>query len=919
MKTTIIRAFIITLFCLAISPKISFAEAIATEYLTEIGIVYYKLGKYDDALLEFKKVLMVDPSNKAAKDYVSKIFNEKFPANEKTKVAVERNPSAQKPLQKQENIPQEFKAEQKKQLSREELINQTLKEYKDKPLDKINKKEKANPFKLKIAGEAQLSLGVDTDDFIWKRANADLNEENYRILSNDAYNRKTNTYDPQIFDRLKLNLDTQNKEGFNFHSNISVDPWSFTGKTNTFTLNGAGGDAAEIELKYWSNTGYTIGQTIHTLFNGDSFALPEIKVKDYETQSLRQTSSFSNIFNLPEAKVYSEFQPFRELWFDYAQDNSKIRFFPLALENQALTFDDPLRLSNNKTYWQQSPWLDRWQAGNLNTGATPDDYFIGIFNDDLSYFTRDSYGTRLTALRGVSFDFSPTENLSIVSTSASPKTLWQDYTSFDNISNATRAKYRALDNLTIGSSFTYRVGLNESDKIDTTNYLYALDTEVEPLEGLKLSFEAANSKSLKDIKSPGFVRKDNGYAYYFSATGTFPQKPIIDLKDAYYEIKPKKEDSFFAKYKFFFARMDEGFTPALSSYRETRDDSYWGRHLHFRNPMQFFSSGLFTSGTSWESIEPYKIGNGIDIGRDALGFRIETSMLDQKLDNLFDVRNVHKTNGKFVENVVRDELTYRITNKLTGKFLGIYHKLPKTYGNKDPFIFDDQTGDFIDNTAIQDGMNPTLKTGSLGLEYGFTPKVSMWGIWERTNDSTLAYDNFPRGDLNSGTPTSYREYDKAFRRDNTFLYSQSLFPLPPYDFYNIWKTGLKFNPTEKIAINLDYTRNEFKSAGYIDDNINHVGMDFSFVPVKNFEFYFRYTFSRWNDVNRMLGGFDKYYLSHHNFFTEFRYLPSADDQFALQYGESGISSVANAVYDPYGGLSTLDTRHIVRMYYRRKF
>jgi hypothetical protein len=123
-----------------------------------------------------------------------------------------------------------------------------------------------------------------------------------------------------------------------------------------------------------------------------------------------------------------------------------------------------------------------------------------------------------------------------------------------------------------------------------------------------------------------------------------------------------------------------------------------------------------------------------------------------------------------------------------------------------------------------------------------------------------------------------------------------------------------------MEIYLDYTRNEFKSAGQIDDNINHVGLEFSYLPTKQVGMYFRYTYSRWNDINRMLDGYDKIYLSHHNFFTEFRYLPTADDEFVMQYGESGRSPVSVINFDPFGGsLATLDTCHILRLYYRRKF
>jgi hypothetical protein len=300
--------------------------------------------------------------------------------------------------------------------------------------------------------------------------------------------------------------------------------------------------------------------------------------------------------------------------------------------------------------------------------------------------------------------------------------------------------------------------------------------------------------------------------------------------------------------------------------------------------------------------------------------RVETVLPQSRLENLFDVRNVHEANGKFIENVIRDELTFGLTDKLTAKLLGIYHKLPKTTGGVDPFIFDTATGEYLANAAIQDEMSPTLKTGSAGLEYAFTEWAAISGVWERTNDSTLGTDNFPRGVLNSSSMTTFSEYDRNYRREYPFLYSQGFYPLPPYDYFDIFKTGLRLSPMETMEIYLDYTRNEFKGAGMIDDNMNHIGLEVAYMPTKKLGLLFKYTYSRWNDVNRLLDGHDKIYMGFHNFFSELRYLPWQDDELVLQYGEGGRSPIASVTFDPFGGsLSTLETQHIFRMYYRRKF
>lgn len=874
----------------------AFAASPAAEYLIEFGVSFYRVGRYEEALHEFNKALAIDPENAAVRKYINEIFKQEI-----------QPVSSEKPALKV--------IAQNKAPSRENIINKALDKF-------VEKKLPPAKSKLSITGDSQLSLGVDSEDVIWKRANSNLNEEDSRILSDAAFNRRTNTFDPRIYDRLNLNLDTQEETGLNFHGNLTVDPWSFTGKSQKFTVNSAFADTADVQLKYWSNTGYAINEIVYTNLLGNTFALPEIKVNDGKTDAVVVNGAFwpADIFNIPSQKIEREFQPIREFWADYKQEGIKIRVFPIAYQDQALTSDDPLVLSNNHSYWEQSPWINKWVPGKINSGAVPVDFTKGRFDDSLSYFTRDSDGAFLTALRGLSLEFDALENLYLTSTFAAPKDLWQDYGNIDNIINATRLKYRLWDNLFLGSLFSYRMGLNENQTHDSVNYLGALDLGFEPTDGIKVSLETASSKALNDLANPTYKTKYRGLAYSFSLIGTYPQKKLMDLKYGYDEVKPEKSDPFFAKYRFYFARMDSGFRPALSNYRETRDDSFWSRHIHFREPFEYYYGGLHEPSLAWESIESYRIGNGIDIGRDAFGFRLETSMPDKGMDNLFDIRNVHKTNGKFVENVTRDEFTYKVTDKLTSKLLGIYQKMPKTKAGQDPFIFDNDTDLPLINTAIEDGKDPSLNTGSLGLEYAFTDWLALSGVWECTNDSTLAYGNFPRGNLNTSSLTTYTENGYIFRRDNPSLYSQGLFPLPPYKFYNIWKSGLRIEPMENLEIYLDYARNEFKSAGYVDDNINHIGLEVTYTPTKRFGLYFKYTYSRWNDINRMIAGYNKVYLGHHNFFTEFRYMPHPDDELVLQYGESGRAPIGTISYDPFGGsFATLDTAHIIRMYYRRKF
>jgi len=901
-----IRLILITfLLFTPLIPEPAFCAMQTVEYLCETGINFYRVGRYDDALMEFKKALMMDSSNQTAKTYINNIFKQEMPLTTVKEEPILQAEIAKEPIEKR---------------VREEIIDKTL-EGLSKKEGVIEEPAQNEIAGVKITGHTQLSVGVTAQDTLWKQADGDLNEENWRTLSEDGYNRRANTFDPRIYDRLRVNLDSKNAEGVGFHSNITIDPWSFTGKSDKITITGVSAltDTADVELYYWGNSSYTVSHAVFTKLRGDSFSLGESKVVDDKVSSKRITSLNGNIFTIPETEIEYGFQPLRELWFDYKQEGLDFRFFPIAYQDQAFTSDDPLRLSNNRSWWEESPWLDRWLPGNFNSPLN--DFNKGKFDDAISYRSRDSDGAFLTALRGFSFSFTPQESTYFGTTLASPKMLWQDYDSFDNFSSASRIKHSFTDNFIMGTTYTFRLGFNENqgNKKDLTNHVIGADLGYQIIDGLKASGEVAQSFSKKDLTSPNFASKSSGNAYYLSLMGRFPQENIIDAK-TYDEIKPGEEESFFTKARLFYAHMDKGFDPALSTYRETRDDAFWSRHINFRKPFAYYYSGLYYPALKWEDVEPFRIGNGIDIGRDVVGFRAEASLWDKKLYNLFDIRNVHNTNGKFIENATRDEVTYKLYDNLTAKLLGIYQKLPKTKGGVDPFIFESDTGIFVNNAAITDAQDPTLKTGSIGLEYAFNDWMALSGVWERTNDYTLAYDNFPRGNLTSTAFTTYSENNRVFRREDPFLYSQALFPLAPYPFYNIFKTGLKIMPIDDLEIYLDYTRNEFKSAGQIDDNINHIGFEAAYLPVKKLGVYFKYIYSRWNDLTLMTQGYSKYYLGHHNLFAELRYLPGADDELVLQYGEAGRSNIATTYTDPFNaGVPTLDTRHILRMFYRRKF
>jgi len=914
---------------LSLTNQKSFAASPAAEYLCELGATFYSMGRYEEALAEFNKALLADPDSQSAKQYINDIFKQDFtppPAvAAKEKPAVRKVPLAPSKDAIMEQAMNSFEnkaPEEKKSYSVGYAPDQTK-------LSAVTEERGFKAGPVKISGEAQLSFGATSQDFIWKRANFDLNEkfQSWRVTSDEGFNRRMNTYDPAIYDQLKVNIDTGNKQGFNFHTNITVDPWSFVGKTDKTTIqNNLHTDSSQIQLFYWSNTGYTVNNTNYTSLRADTFALPEIKVVDGKTTPTTASSfRYAGVtYEIPEMKIKREFQPLRELWLDYANDQLKLRVFPMGYQDQAYTSDDPMNITNHGIWWKDSKWLRQYTPGNYNAndlgGAS---YTKGRWDDSLSFLVKDSTGNYLTALRGLAFNFQPEENTSLDITAATPKNLWQDYAAVDNAILAARLKHYFTENFMLGATFTNRSGFmtEKSQKLDSLNFVSGVDLNYEIADGLKAQGEVLTSQSKYDMSNSVYETDANGQAYYFSFISRYPYKKIIDLKYGYDEIAMDKDESFLAKGKFYLSRMDKNFDSALSDYHNTRQDVFWSRHIHFRQPLDYRAGGLDKPVDHWGELNATRIGDGIDSGRSVLGFRFEVFLKD-RFANLFDVRNVHNVNGKFIENTARDELTIKLTDKLTAKGLGIYQKLPKTTAGIDPFIYDGKTGDFFQNGDIIDGLNPTIKTGSFGLNYDFCDWLSINGIYERTNDYTLAYGNFPQNTLRNDTTMFGKFYQggNLYRFVQPFLLNQQNFPQPPYEFYNVFQCGLRLAPLDNLEIYLDYTRNEYEATSLVSDGMNHIGLEIGYMPTKNLGMSFKYIFSRCRDLEDIQAG-NTLMTNHNNFFSEFRYLPSKDDQFILQYGVGDYTNIGNlASLDPYGGsMLTLDTQHIIRAYYRRKF
>ncbi|MBF0570882.1 MAG: hypothetical protein HQL12_03320 [Candidatus Omnitrophica bacterium] len=781
---------------------------------------------------------------------------------------------------------------------------------------------------FKISGDARTSMGIYSNGTaVFTRANADLNEKNWRVLSSAGLNDNINTYDPALYSRLKVVMDASVAAAVvSVHLNISVDPWSYTGKSNTQLVTSEWGDTAKIQYLFWGNTGYTVNSIVNTLGYGGSVALPEVKTKGNRVPAISVPSSIqdpwgdTDIFNIPAAKINYTFQPVREAWVDLKPtDEIKLRIFPMGFEDQALSTDDPLKLSNNKEWYAESPWIDGWQGGNLNTGVPPVTFTKGQWDKSLSFFTKDSDGQRLTSLRGVSLEAPPTDETSLKATIAAPKTLWQDYGDITALPASARLKQFIGDLFYIGTVADVHQGYVNGQK-DAENYTGGVDTGFMPMKWLKASAEYATSRSRYDETTPDYATKYSGKAYYVSLEAA--SNPEGMLKKDYYNFNPIEKTDIFFKSRVYFARMDQGFESSLSDYNSTRQDSFWGEHLSFYPSEYRYLPGI-SPGMSQYDLEPFSIGNGIDYGRSVVAWRGDTNLLEGKLHGLADARHVADNNDDNIENVLRTAWTLEPTDQLTTKLLLLWHDLPKTTAGVDPFLIEDNTAaERFANTSVEGGKDPSLTTESLGARYALSPWAALNGVWEFTNDVTLATNDFPQGDLNSTYFSTYTQNGKIYTTEVPQLYDQSYFEQAPYLYHNIFKTGLELTPTQAWHVYLDYTRNPNKFAGNIDDNMSHYGIETSYVPTSKIGFFARYTFSEGYDTNRLVNDKEMDYRDYNNFFFETRMILPKDVTMSIQYGVGSAYNIITSNTNPsltFYATTVVETQHVVRIVFDKKF
>ena len=780
--------------------------------------------------------------------------------------------------------------------------------------------------KVKITGEVRMAMGFDRDNGVFfTRANSNLNEKNFRILSSDQLNNRQNTFDPAVYSRIKVVVDAMIRDSVGMHMNVTVDPWSYTGKSKEVTVTSAWGDKASYQYLFWGNNGYTMNHSVNTQRYGGTLNLPEVKVKGNTAAGTSVNSTICNqsnqcdSFSLPELKIDYTFQPLRELWFDFKPgDNSKIRIFPMAYQDQAMTTDEPLRLSNNRTWWEESPWIDDWRPGQVNVGNTPVDFTKGWWDKDLAFATSDSDVQRLTALRGVSIDMTPAEDTTLQATLATPKTLWQEYSEVTAVPGSARLKHFVGDNMYVGGTTTMHLGLING-KIDKQNYVGGVDTGIVLAEHVKLSAQVSTSVSENDITNDQYRTKDGGQAYYASLEAV--SNAVDFLKTDYLGQKAGKGDSSFYKTKLYFGRMDRGFESSLSNYHQTRKDAFWSRHLTFYPSPYSKMPGVTASMTEWDQ-GAFAIGTGLDYGRNAVGWRADMTQMDGKLDGMGDVRYVTTNENKYVETVARTEWKYLNTDKLTTKALLLWHGMPKTRAGEDPFVTSNELGTPFLNDKVAGGSDRDLKTATLGARYELTDWADVNGVWEYTNDFTLGADNYPNKIFDGMTTRIYTQNGNRYRENQPFLYDQGDFDQAPYAYHHIFKTGLHVQPTDIWDMYFDYTRNPNGFAGNIDDNMNHFGLETSLVPNARIGLYARYVISRGYDLNVLNRDKQFSYRTYHNVFLEGRYIAPKDNTFSLQYGVGPVYFVETSSTNPslaFYAAPVLTTQHMIRLIYEKKF
>lgn len=757
-------------------------------------------------------------------------------------------------------------------------------------------------YKTMISGEYRLSGGEFSGHKVeWRQADADRGEWNWRyVYGSDRYN----TFDPEIYSRLKVGISRNLTSNLNLSLVSIIDPWAFIGITPDVTIRSNWGDTAKIRLRYWSNTGMTIPEVIRTEL-GDVLCLPEIDVVEGKTVGTYVRAGWKNqwgqwnTFHIDALPVETKFRPVRKLGIAYVSDNLEVCVLPLTDEYSALSSDDPLGLANHHTWWEQSPWLNRWQPGVVYSEKGVDAFGRGYWSSERSFYTRDSNYERLTFLRGLCLR-GRLLSTSVALTIASPMELWDEYDKADNVSGAIRWKLDKVGRWMVGLVHTGRIGFN-THRTDAVNQVTAVDAKIGVCRNTQVRGEVALSDTRTDLTSDW----STGYrgSAFLGGVATDSLRILIGSMTLNLD----------------FASMEKSFYAALASYRNTRSDPWWGRHINFAESE--LSQGL----------EGFRLGNGLDIDRDVVSVAAKMSLFGNRLDIPFNSRDVHRhSSGRHIESVFRAEPTYRsVSRKFTCKLFLLYRTLPATRAGIDPLI-----GELYDlvplvkgkeyrNELISEGMNPSTFTLSGGFRYASDEKWTMETVYEWTND----YSGFPQAVLaylatgieQVATLDGIRLDDPLPTLSMSVL-DKNVYPLPPYKYHKVVKGKIGYRPASSLEITLTHTYNEDKFAPGMDDNINHTGAEIGYGLTDRLFLDMRYTFSRVIDLYKQGDMINAHYGKHHNVYAGCGYRFGLWGSINIQYGAGWVHLLRTSRYSaiPWA-LPTLDTQHLIRIVYSGKW
>ncbi|MCK4859012.1 MAG: tetratricopeptide repeat protein [Candidatus Omnitrophica bacterium] len=646
------------------------------DYCCDEGKKLYEAGNYKEAVKLFNRALIIDSEHKLAKEYLRKIksfFKDSGLKTKKSEGKIREEILKQEIKRLEQGIgefeikglEEEWKMEEEWELEEEWgkhkwQINK--KKGRNFELEHVPKGQKETAKVLNehiepvmISGEYRLGMGVYSNEEVeWKKADADLQENGWRYLYGD---KRFNTFDPAIYSRLRLNIKASVPENWNLGVKLVVDPWSFRGKTQRFRIyNSAKSDYADIQLKYWSNLDTTISQTIRT-HKGNVLDISEIRIKDGKivptavsaawSDELQQgwTDSFGTI---PDYKISQEFKPIRNLWAEYKSDEWRIRVFPLGGQEEALTSDDPLGLSNHHIYWEPSPWLDYWQAG-VHYTASAVGWEDGEWKKD--WYTEDSGHQWLRRLRGISFSNSGHSNLYLQATAAAPLDVWDNYSELNALPMAIRLKYKLSEKWQLGTTQTGRIGYSDKNK-DATVWAGGVDLQCELSKNIALRSEIAHSRKKENLLTSARKEEKDDEAYKTEFAVKIPT-----LFPNYYQDIPLDVD-------LSYTQIGENFYAPLASYAYTRDDRAWGRYLSFF-PRSFED-------------EAVRLGDSADVNRKVYNFTLKSKLFNSRLRPLFNYRNAHRvSSSKFVEGIYRGELEYDILSNFKSKLMYVYSDKPE--------------------------------------------------------------------------------------------------------------------------------------------------------------------------------------------------------------------------------------------------